>query len=79
MTGFGILPCYTIIQAWLRATLETESSDVQSAVFYATKSPDPLHPQQDDPINDHAYGFGYVCTDPKPGSFGWYVYIVSNC
>jgi hypothetical protein len=79
MTGFGILPGYTIIQAWFRATLETESSDVQSAVFYATKSPDPLHPQLDDPINDHAYGFGYVCSDPEPGTFGWYVYIVSNC
>jgi hypothetical protein len=50
-----------------------------SAVFYASKSPDPLNPQLDDPINDHAYGFGYVCTDPIPGTFSWYVYITSGC
>jgi len=79
MTGFGILSPTTIIQAWFRATLETEGSDIQAAVFYASKSADPLNPQLDDPINDHAYGFGYVCSDPTPGTFGWYVYITSNC
>jgi hypothetical protein len=79
MTGFSIIPSRTIVQAWFRATLETEGSDIQSAVFYASKSPDPLNPQLDDPINDHAYGFGYVCSDPTPGTFNWYVYITSNC
>ncbi|MFX1416733.1 MAG: DUF6345 domain-containing protein [Promethearchaeota archaeon] len=69
----------TIVNAWFRATLETEPSDHLAAVFYATKSPDPYNPQQDDPINDHAYGFGYVCSDPTPGTFGHYVYIVSSC
>jgi hypothetical protein len=80
MTGFGgvILPT-TIAQAWFRATLETEGSDVVAAVFYASKSTNPLSPQQDDPIHDHAYGFGYVCSDPTPGTFGWYVYVTSNC
>jgi hypothetical protein len=79
LTGFAIIPSSTIVQAWFRATLETEPSDIQAAVFYASKSANPLYPQQDDPINDHAYGFGYVCSDPVPGSFGWYVYITSNC
>lgn len=69
----------TIVNAWFRATLETEPSDHLAAVFYATKSPDPYNPQLDDPINDHAYGFGYVCSDPTPGTFGHYVYIVSSC
>ena len=80
LTGFGgvILPT-TIAQAWFRATLETEGSDVVAAVFYASKSTNPLNPQQDDPIHDHAYGFGYVCSDPTPGTFGWYVYVTSNC
>jgi len=79
MTGFAIIPSRTIVQAWFRATLETEPAEVQSAVFYASKSTNPLNPQLDDPINDHAYGFGYVCSDPTPGTFGWYVYITSNC
>ena len=80
MTGFGIfIPATTIAQAWFRATLETEGSDVVAAVFYASKSANPLNPQQDDPIHDHAYGFGYVCSDPTPGTFGWYVYVTSNC
>jgi hypothetical protein len=75
MTDLGM----TIVNAWFRACEETEGADRVSAVFYATKSPNPLAPQLDDPINDHAYGFGYVCTDPIPGSFNYYVYIVSNC
>ena len=68
-----------IAQAWFRATLETEGSDIVAAVFYASKSANPLNPQHDDPIHDHAYGFGYVCSDPTPGTFGWYVYVTSNC
>ncbi len=80
MTGLSLLQPTTIVQAWFRATLETEGSDIQAAVFYASKSADPLNnPQLDDPINDHAYGFGYVCSDPTPGTFSWYVYITSNC
>jgi len=75
MTDLGM----TIVSAWFRACEETEPSDHTSAVFYATKSPNPYAPQLDDPINDHAYGFGYVCSDPKPGEFLYYVYIVSSC
>jgi hypothetical protein len=79
MTGFSILQPSTIVNAWFRACAETEGSDRLAAVFYATKSPDPNNPQLDDPINDHAYGFGYVCSDPTPGSFSWYMYITSSC
>jgi hypothetical protein len=79
MTGFSIIQPVTIMQAWFRACAETEGSDRQAALFYASKSPDPLNPQLDDPSNDHAYGFGYVCSDPTPGSFSWYVYVTSNC
>ena len=79
MTGFGIGYTMTIVNAWFRATLETEPSDHLAAVFYGSKSPNPYYPQLDDPINDHAYGFGYVCTDPTPGSFGNYVYITTSC
>ena len=75
MTDLGM----TIISAWFRACEETEASDHTAAVFYATKSPNPYAPQLDDPINDHAYGFGYVCSDPKPGEFLYYVYIVNSC
>ncbi|MHA1137888.1 MAG: DUF6345 domain-containing protein [Candidatus Thorarchaeota archaeon] len=75
MTDLGM----TIVSAWFRATLETEPSEHLAAVFYASKSSNPLNPQLDDPINDHAYGFGYVCTDPTPGSFGHYVYITTSC
>jgi hypothetical protein len=69
----------TIVNAWFKACLETEPSDHLAAVFYGSKSPDPYNPQLDDPIHDHAYGFGYVCSDPTPGSFGNFVYIVSSC
>jgi hypothetical protein len=75
MTDLG----YTIVDAWFRACMETEPSDHLSAVFYATKSPDPYNPQLDDPINDHAYGFGYVCSDPTPGTYKYFVYITSGC
>lgn len=75
MTGLSVvLPARTIIQAWFRACLETEGSDIKAAVFYASKSPDPENPQLDDPINDHAYGYGYVCSDLIPGTFSWYLY-----
>lgn len=78
MTGTG-MSALTTKDSWFKACAETEGSDILTAVFYASKSPNPLNPQQDDPINDHAYGFGYVCTDPIPGSFSWYVYITSSC
>jgi hypothetical protein len=80
MTGLPlVMSPRTIVQAWFKACSETEGSGIKAAVFYASKSPDPLNPQLDDPINDHAYGFGYVCSDPTPGTFSWYVYITSNC
>ena len=80
MTGlYNIISPRTIVNSWFRACAETEGSDRLAAVFYATKSPDPNNPQLDDPINDHAYGYGYVCSDPTPGSFSWYVYITSSC
>jgi len=75
MTDLGM----TIVSAWFRATMETEGSDRLGAVFYGSKSTNPLSPQLDDPINDHLYGFGYVCSDPTPGSFGYYVYITNSC
>jgi len=78
MTGTGS-SALTTKNAWFKACDETENSDTVTAVFYASKSSNPLNPQQDDPINDHLYGFGYVCTDPVPGTFGWYVLITSNC
>jgi len=80
LTNFGLPGSgKTIVNSWFRATLETEPSDTLAAVFYASKSAVPLFPQLDDPINDHAYGFGYVCSDPTPGSFSWYVYITTSC
>ena len=78
MTGVGG-SALTTKNSWFKACAETEGSDIVSAVFYASKSPDPLNPQQDDPVNDHAYGFGYVCTDPIPGTFGWFVLITVSC
>ena len=78
MTGAGGL-ALTTKDSWFKACAETEGSDVVTAVFYASKSSNPLNPQQDDPINDHAYGFGYVCTDPIPGTFGWFVFITATC
>ena len=79
MTGYFTNPSLTIVNAWFRTCLETESSDKVSAVFYATKSTNPYQPQLDDPINDHAYGFGYVCSDPTPGTVNHLVYITSGC
>jgi hypothetical protein len=80
MTGLGYaFQSRTIIDAWFRSCLETEGSDTVSAVFYATKSTNPYQPQQDDPINDHAYGFGYQCSDPTPGSIKHFVYITMTC
>jgi len=79
MTGYMVLESTTIVNAWFRSCLETEGSDAVSAVFYATKSSNPYQPQQDDPIHDHAYGFGYVCTDPTPGAYKNFVYITSSC
>ncbi len=79
LTGYFTNPSLTIVNAWFRTCLETESSDKVSAVFYATKSTNPFQPQLDDPINDHAYGFGYVCSDPTPGTVHHLVYITSSC
>jgi hypothetical protein len=79
LTGLLILQPRTIMQAWFRACMETEGSSISAALFYGSKSSDPGNPQLDDPSNDHAYGFGYVCSDPTPGSFGWLVYVTSSC
>ena len=79
MTGLYPLPPLTILDAWFRAAIETEGPDRKVAMFYATNSSNPFQPQLDDPINDHAKGFGYVCSDPVPGTFDWYVYITSSC
>jgi hypothetical protein len=80
MTGFiPFVQPRTIIQSWFKACAETEGSSILAAAFYASKSPDPWVPQLDDPINDHAYGFGYVCSDPTPGTFSWYVFITASC
>ncbi|MGQ4911566.1 MAG: DUF6345 domain-containing protein [Candidatus Thorarchaeota archaeon] len=79
MTGPGPLTGMTIATSWFRATQDTEPSATLAALFYGTKSPDPLNPQLDDPINDHLEGFGYSCSDPTPGSFGWIMYITSSC
>lgn len=79
LTGYFTNPSLTIVNAWFRTCLETESSNKVSAVFYATKSTNPFQPQLDDPINDHADGFGYVCNDPTPGTVNHLVYITSGC
>ncbi len=80
MTGIApLIPPSTIMQAWFRACMETEGSDITAALFYGSKSSNPGNPQLDDPSHDHAYGFGYVCSDPTPGTFGWLVYVTCNC
>ncbi len=79
MTGLYPLPPLTILDAWFRAAIETEGSDRKAAMFYGTNSTNPFQPQLDDPINDHAKGFGYVCSDPVPANIEWYVYIWTSC
>ena len=70
---------YTIRTAWFTACALTEGSAVSAAVLYATASEDPWDPQLDDPINDHAHGFGYVCSDPTPDVAKWWVWLSSQC
>ena len=65
--------------AWFTACAMTEGFGSFSAVLYASKSPDPHHPQWDDCHNDQAHGFGYVSSDPDPGEWLWLVYIVNPC
>jgi hypothetical protein len=79
MTGLYPLPPLTIMQSWFRAGMEYQPHDKRTAMFYGTNSTNPFYPQLDDPINDHAKGFGYVCSDPLPENMGWYVYIWSTC
>ena len=79
MTGLYPLPALTIMESWFRAALECQPNDRKVAMFYGTNSTNPFQPQLDDPINDHAKGFGYVCEDPTPDRIEWYVYITSNC
>jgi hypothetical protein len=70
---------YTIADAWFAACDLSEGSTVFAAVLYATASADPWNPQLDDPINDHAHGFGYVCSDPTPATAKWWVWLSSQC
>ncbi len=65
MTGLYPLPALTIMESWFRAGLEHQPSNAKVAVFYGTNSTNPFQPQLDDPINDHAKGFGW-----KKGSRG---------
>ena len=79
MPGIYPLPALTIMESWFRASIEYQTYDKKTAVFYGSNSTNPFYPQLDDPINDHAKGFGYVCSDPMPENIGWYVYIWSSC
>ena len=79
MTGLYPLPALTIMESWFRAAVEFQPSDRKVAMFYGTNSTNPFQPQLDDPINDHAKGFGYVCSDPTPERIEWFVYIRSSC
>lgn len=78
-TGYIFINKLSLVDAWFKACAETQDSNCLAAVLYASKSADPWHPQLDDPINDHAHGFGYQCSDPTPGTFNWYVYITHQC
>ncbi|MHA2384827.1 MAG: DUF6345 domain-containing protein [Candidatus Thorarchaeota archaeon] len=79
LTGFMFTNKMSLADAWFRACAETQGSTCYAAVLYASKSADPWNPQLDDPINDHAHGFGYQCSDPTPETINWYVYITSQC
>jgi len=70
---------YTIKQAWFQACADTEGSATRAAILYATKSPDPWNPKLDDPVNDHAHGFGYVSSDPTPATTNWWVWLTTQC
>ena len=58
-----------IIDAWFTAC--PLAGDPNAACLYATKADDPWNPPLDDPTNDHLWGFGYVCSDPYPGTKWW--------
>jgi len=74
--GYGLTPL-PIYSSWFQACAATQGPDCWTAVLYATESIDPWNPQLDDPINDHAHGFGYVCTDPLDAK--WLVWIATTC
>ena len=77
LTGAWGLPICPIYSAWFQACAATQGPDCWSAVLYVTQSNDPWNPQLDDPINDHAHGFGYVCNDPVAAK--WLVWIATTC
>lgn len=77
LTGAWGLPVLPIYSAWFQACAATQDSACWSAVLYATESNDPWSPQLDDPINDHAHGFGNVCSDPLDAK--WLVWIATTC
>ena len=74
--GYGLTPL-PIYASWFQACGATQDSACWSAVLYATESNDPWNPQLDDPINDHAHGFGNVCSDPLDAK--WLVWIATTC
>jgi hypothetical protein len=69
----------SVMDSWFHATSLTQDWTCSSAVLYASKSPNPHNPQQDDCHNDRAHGFGYVSSDPDPGTWMWLVYVVNPC
>ncbi|NHJ14403.1 MAG: hypothetical protein EAX95_12055 [Candidatus Thorarchaeota archaeon] len=71
MTGMYLFPALTTLGAWFRAAIEVQGSSARAAVFYETNSSNPFHSQLDGPTNDHAKGFGYVCSDPLPQNIAW--------
>jgi hypothetical protein len=70
---------YRMMTAWFRACAETEDSRIVSAILYATKSVDAWNPSPDDPVYDHAHGFGFVASDPTPTLLKWFIYLTSPC
>jgi hypothetical protein len=52
---------YTVRQAWIKATKDTESGDVQGAYLRAYSS-------GSNTLNDHIYEHGWVSSDPDPTS-----------
>jgi hypothetical protein len=74
---FQIIAPLTVRNAWFTACVQTENSNKVAAVLYSTTADDPWNHGLDDPSNDHANGFGYVCSDPIPAK--WWVWIAVPC
>lgn len=61
LTGKRDGKCYTIWQAWMKATRDTEYDEVKGA-YLCDESPGA------DTKNDHLYGCGYVSKNPEPNN-----------